>query len=1223
MRVRDISKLIGDAPARRAFARRAALLYAVGAAAWIFGSDLVMIPLLAGTGLLAAASVIKGFAFVAVTALLLYFFLARTPVAISAMATTFATGSPGSALRRGPLPWFVVLLVAMVGTGLWLFVREAAEHRELGLDQVKTRAVLKAREIGGWLDQRADSARSYQYAHFLQENLAGMLRGDPGARARTEQRLEQIRKVLDATSIVILDPAGRSLAATGEEIAGSAELTRTVGEVSARRAPQLQQIRRAAPGPDAPVVIDQVVPVEDAISAATAPAVLVLRDRAEDTVFSMLRHWPATTRTSEAYLVRRNGPRMEFLSGLRERPDAALTPGASLSDATRVGTLMIGGASVTEGALDYRGKEVLAASRPVPGTDWKLIAKIDLQEVMEPAKDQAGFFLATVLGITLLAGIGITMSWRQQAQLAFLREQALGAERTAVGKHLDMLSRYANDIILLHDSSGRLVEANDRAVERYGYPREKLLELSAADLRPADEKEEVAWRMAEVIRLGGQLYETRHRSASGEVFPVEISSRCVSVEGSNYIQAIIRDISERKAAEARIKRLAEAHDALSAVNRAIVRITDDNELYRDICDTIVARAGFRVAWIGLADRESALVRPVAQAGDAENYVSALRIPFDDTVPEGRTLIEQVILSGEPIVLQDIASDPHKAVWHEGARRWELGSMAVIPLRRDGKTIAALSVYAREPGTFDDEYMKLLREMGADVSFALDSIARDRELRESEARFRAMLEQSVAATYVIQDGKVVYVNSRMRELFGYGPGEPFDTDPLAHVAPSERVRVADQLQRRLQGEPQASYTLTAVRRGGGLFTFGISVQVASYLGRPAIIAIGQDITEKERAEAERGDRLRRVEAHLAALTAVTGSASLVAGNVEEFARQLTEAAANATGVERANVWLFNDAETELRCIDLYEATPACHSAGATLAQAQFEPEFAALKANPYVDASEPLTDARTAGYAEGYLKPLRITSMLDAVVRYSGKNLGLLCLEHVDRAHRWQHDEIAFACQLADKLALAITNRDRQQTQQKLRRSLEDSIQAIAATVEARDPYTAGHERRVAEIAAAIATEMALPPFTVEGIHFGALIHDLGKIQVPAEILSKPTRISAVEFELIKGHAQAGYEILKGIDYPWPVAEMARQHHERLDGSGYPRGLKGEEILLEARVLAVADTIEAMASHRPYRPGLGIDKALAEIERGRETAYDPLVVDACLRLFRAKGYRLPS
>jgi PAS domain S-box-containing protein len=463
---------------------------------------------------------------------------------------------------------------------------------------------------------------------------------------------------------------------------------------------------------------------------------------------------------------------------------------------------------------------------------------------------------------------------------------------------------------------------------------------------------------------------------------------------------------------------------------------------------------------------------------------------------------------------------------------------------------------------------------------------------------------------------------MRELFGYGPQDTFDPDPLAHVAPPDRARITDQMSHRLRDERHASYSFSAVRRDGSLFTFGISAQLASYLGKPAIIAIGQDITEKERAESERGDRMRRAEAHLQALAIVTGSTNLSTGNTEDFARELAEAAANATGVERASLWLLNKAETKLRCIDLYEATPAKHSAGATLAQAQFEPEFAAFKKVSYVDAGEPLTDARTAGYAESYLKPLHITSMLDAVVRFAGKTLGVLCLEHVDRPHRWHQDEISFACQLADKFALAIINRDRQQAQDKLRRSLEDSIQAIAATVEMRDPYTAGHERRVAELAAAIGTEMALSPFMVQGIRFGGMIHDLGKIRIPAEILSKPTRLAPAEFNMIKEHAQAGYEILKGIDYPWPVAEMARQHHEHLDGSGYPRGLKGEDILLEARVLAVADTVEAMASHRPYRPGLGIDKALVEIEKGRGKIFDPFVADACLRLFREKEYQLP-
>lgn len=194
---------------------------------------------------------------------------------------------------------------------------------------------------------------------------------------------------------------------------------------------------------------------------------------------------------------------------------------------------------------------------------------------------------------------------------------------------------------------------------------------------------------------------------------------------------------------------------------------------------------------------------------------------------------------------------------------------------------------------------------------------------------------------------------------------------------------------------------------------------------------------------------------------------------------------------------------------------------------------------------------------------------------------------------------------------------------KLRANLLESITAIAATVEMRDPYTAGHQRRVAQVATEIAREMGLPENRIEGMHLAAVVHDVGKVKIPAEILCKPGRLTELEFSLIKLHAQDGYDILKAIDFPWPIAEFVGQHHERLDGSGYPHGLKGGEIHLEARIIAVADVIEAMASHRPYRPGLGIDTALAEIESKRGIMFDPQVADAALRLFRDKGYRLDN
>jgi len=224
------------------------------------------------------------------------------------------------------------------------------------------------------------------------------------------------------------------------------------------------------------------------------------------------------------------------------------------------------------------------------------------------------------------------------------------------------------------------------------------------------------------------------------------------------------------------------------------------------------------------------------------------------------------------------------------------------------------------------------------------------------------------------------------------------------------------------------------------------------------------------------------------------------------------------------------------------------------------------------------------------------------------------------------EEVKLLTELASDLAFGIgtlhtrAERDRSAYEhvhhaEILQKSLEQSIRAIADTVDARDPYTAGHQRRVGELAVAIAREMGLPEQKIHGIHLAATVHDLGKIHIPAEILTKPGKLSDIEFMLIKTHAQAGYDILKDVEFPWPIADIVRQHHERLDGSGYPQGLKDGQILLGSRIMAVADVVETMSSHRPYRASLGIDLALKEIERGRGSAYDPAVADACLKLFR--------
>ena len=269
-----------------------------------------------------------------------------------------------------------------------------------------------------------------------------------------------------------------------------------------------------------------------------------------------------------------------------------------------------------------------------------------------------------------------------------------------------------------------------------------------------------------------------------------------------------------------------------------------------------------------------------------------------------------------------------------------------------------------------------------------------------------------------------------------------------------------------------------------------------------------------------------------------------------------------------------------------------------------------------------------------VRMLKIPKSISAPLIVKDEVVGLLLVQSDDLTEEDIPAITAFAYQMAAawrkvlllqhlKSSLTEVERAQEELQQsfvKLQRTLEGTVNVLVSTVEMRDPYTAGHQRRVTQLACAIAKEMGLPEEQIEGLRMAGLIHDLGKITIPAEILSKPGQLSDIEWGLIKAHSQAGYDVLKTVDFPWPVAEIVLEHHKRLDGSGYPQELSGAGILMKARIMAVADVVEAMASHRPYRPARGLDKALEEISQNRGVLYDPEVVDVCLKLFTENGFK---
>jgi PAS domain S-box-containing protein/putative nucleotidyltransferase with HDIG domain len=259
----------------------------------------------------------------------------------------------------------------------------------------------------------------------------------------------------------------------------------------------------------------------------------------------------------------------------------------------------------------------------------------------------------------------------------------------------------------------------------------------------------------------------------------------------------------------------------------------------------------------------------------------------------------------------------------------------------------------------------------------------------------------------------------------------------------------------------------------------------------------------------------------------------------------------------------------------------------------------------------------------------IVSTIALPLAQNGASFGVLKVYASER-ESFNDEEVALLNELAEDLAFGIvtlrTRAERKRLEaaehenaEKLQRALLGTIQAVALTVEKRDPYTAGHQLKVARLAVEIARELGWPAEKIEGMRLGAMIHDIGKIYVPSEILNRPSKLSDLEFEVIKRHPQVGYEIVEDVEFPWPVAQIILQHHERLDGSGYPQQLSGDEIIPEARVLAVADVVEAIASHRPYRPALGIEAGLEEVRKHRGSLYDAEVVDACLRVYQKGGF----
>ncbi len=500
------------------------------------------------------------------------------------------------------------------------------------------------------------------------------------------------------------------------------------------------------------------------------------------------------------------------------------------------------------------------------------------------------------------------------------------------------------------------------------------------------------------------------------------------------------------------------------------------------------------------------------------------------------------------------------------------------------------------------------------------------LRQSEEKFRSMSASAQDAILMMdEDGKISYWNDAAEKMFGYSADETMG-HLLHHLLAPERFLdaydkgFAHFIRTGKGAAVGKTLELAAIRKDGTEFPIELSMSSIRRKKKWNAIGIIRDISDRKEAEAalKHANRALRTlsEANLALVRAENETALL---------KEVTKVIVEKGGYS-------------LAVVDYTEHDPGKHLAPAAwsgfegedywmhgmcwgeTARGTFPPAVAIRSGTTQIcrTIADPSTCPvwREAALARGYVSNIALPLF------EKGNAFGALSIYSAE-AEPFDDEEVTLLEELAGDLAYGIINlRTRaahEQHEHLLREGLEQSIQAIAATVETRDPYTAGHQKRVAELAAAIAQQMGLDEEEIEGIRFAAIIHDLGKIHIPAEILSKPGKLSDLEYQLIQTHPQAGYDIVKNIKFPWPIAQIILQHHERPDGQGYPQGLKDGDILTGAKIISVADTVEAMSSHRPYRSARGLKAALQEIKRGRGTHFDPAVVDACTKLFTEKRF----
>jgi PAS domain S-box-containing protein len=816
-----------------------------------------------------------------------------------------------------------------------------------------------------------------------------------------------------------------------------------------------------------------------------------------------------------------------------------------------------------------KAKSALAIQGRIAGTlgKRKIIESALLRKDGSIASVLFSNALATFEGKPVLIGLMLDISERKNAQRQSREDDA---------RFHALVEQQSSGVFML-GSDGAFTYVNAGMCAILGRESGELLGHTPMDFVPEDARPAALKELQR--KLSGDSapvdFETRIARKNGEIRAIHITSTMASLAGKPTEIGSVVDVTDRLESLRTRERLA-----------TIVNAVDDSIISTTTAGTIVT-------W----NRGSECIYGYS-ADEAIGQNMRMLLPPAGIAPIDE-MYANMIASGDD------------AVFH-----------AEFPcIKKDGSIIDIfLSVVALK-----DENGLVTGTAGVSRDIT-ERKAMVRDLESSEKQFRELVEQAPEAI-VLYDGdadKFVLANHTALELFESGSEQLLSAGPKQFYTPEQpdsqdvNVSYADHNRRALAGE-----TVTFERQ---IRVLSGTVKICEVRLSPLPSNEGHliresfiEITERKRAEKKIARATRALKALSAANEAVVHATDEVA-LLQKLCDLLVDVGGYAFAWigapeinENRNVRILAYAGSDAGFLDIARGTwgdsnrdnGPTHRAMRT-GEMQVDPRYDDVATRPW------RTEARARGFLSAIALPLKVGSVPFTVLTiYAGD------------ADAFDAEELGLLAELVNDLSFGIkglrNSEERTVAIRRLQENLEATVRAIASTLELRDPYTAGHQRRVGMLAATIARELGYSEDRAHGVYLAGVVHDIGKITVPAEILSKPGKLTSTEFDLIRVHAQAGYGILKDISFPWPLPEMVRQHHERLDGTGYPRGLKGDEILPEAKIIAVADVMEAMLAHRPYRPSRGVAAALAELERGRGTIYDTAAVDVCLSLFREKGF----